>query len=156
MPLADMPAMALPKGATRWARSGSSRALGVLALVGTFAFVPSVAGASNTGRHLKPSRISLTARDPAFGNEIQVGDAVTFRAVVHDPNLKAPTGTVYFRADERYDRCAPVRLRRRFVATCYLTFYSPGRFFVTARYVGRDGSNATVTVHFEVIPNTND
>ena len=107
-------------------------------------------------RRLERSSILLTARDPAFGDEIQVGDAVTLRAVVHDPNLKEPTGTVYFHADERYDQCPPVRLRSRSVATCYLTFYVPGRFSVTASYVGRDRSRATATVRFEVVPNTSD
>ncbi len=103
-----------------------------------------------------PAGIRLTAVDPGYAYGIQVGDTVTLTAVVHDPNVSRPVGTVTFRADDRYDHCPLVRLRRTTTARCYLTFYSPGRFYVTASYEGRDRSVASVTLRFSVVPATND
>lgn len=111
--------------------------------------------ARETGR-ARPAGIRLTAVDPGYSYGIQVGDTVTLTAVVHDPNVARPVGTVTFRADDRYDHCPLVRLRRTTTARCYLTFYSPGRFFVTASYKGRDRSVASVTLRFSVVPATND
>ncbi len=108
------------------------------------------------GRRVRRSLIELTAVDPGYAYGIQVGDTVTFTATVRDPNVARPDGLVTFRADERYDSCPAVRLHRSTTATCYLTFYSPGAFSVTARYDGRDRSIAAVTLHFTVVPATDD
>lgn len=108
-------------------------------------------------RHVRPSSITLAAEDPAYGYGIQVGDTITMRATVHDPNVARPVGTVVFTSDNTYDKgCRSVRLQHVTDATCYMTFYSPGRFHVTARYEGTDHSGASVTLRFSVVPNTSD
>lgn len=107
-------------------------------------------------RRARKSLIELTAVDPGYAYGIQVGDTVTFTATVHDPNVARPDGVVTFRADESYDHCPAVALHGAATATCYLTFYSPGPFSVTARYEGRDRSTASVTLRFSVVPATND
>jgi hypothetical protein len=107
-------------------------------------------------RAVKPSTMRLTVTDPQSGYNFQVGDALTMRAVIRDPNRSKPSGTVSFSSDNSYDKCKTVTLRRETTATCYLTFYSPGRFYVTAKYTGLDHSDAKITIHFSVVPSAND
>ncbi|MCU1492869.1 MAG: hypothetical protein JWO62_633 [Acidimicrobiaceae bacterium] len=99
----------------------------------------------------------LTAVDPEYAYAIQVGDTITLRAVVHDPNVARPSGTVSFATNNSYDAgCKSVRLRRSTTATCYVTYYAPGGFHVVATYKGDDRSSSTVTLRFQVVPSTND
>jgi len=103
----------------------------------------------------KPASIRLTAVDPVSGFGLQVGDAITFTALVRDPNVGSATGLVAFSSNNRYDACPRVVIHRN-RAACYLTFYSPGTFHVTARYLGRDHVVTRVTLDITVIPNTDD
>lgn len=125
-------------------------------MLGAVALTGALFGA--TVAHVRPSTMRLTATDPQFSSGIQVGDTITLRAVVRDPNVKKPTGTVRFATDDPYDKggCSTVHLKRSTTATCYLTYYSPGSVKVTATYAGADHSSAKLSLRFKVIPATDD
>jgi hypothetical protein len=133
---------------------GATFALGSLtSALAVFALHPLAAGAASSDR----SSISLTATDPQYSYAIQVGDAITMNATVRDSKEREPNGTVSITSNNNYDKgCPSIHLKHRTKATCYITFYSPGRFSVKATYDGRDGSVASVTLHITVVPSTND
>lgn len=136
-------------------RLGAVASCALLLLVGLAG--STAARASASPRSLRDATIRLTATDPQFAYAIQVGDTITFRATVTVRGRSHPTGTVRFTADNPYDHgCPQVRLSRSGSATCYLAFYSPGRFRVTASYVGPRHARASVTLRFAVVPATND
>ncbi|HVC24574.1 MAG TPA: Ig-like domain-containing protein [Acidimicrobiales bacterium] len=101
--------------------------------------------------------IRLTAEDPQYAYGIQVGDTISFRAQVRYRGGGRLSGSVRFTADNPYDRgCHDVRVTRAGGATCFIAFYSPGRYAVTARYTGPHRASASVTLRFPVVPSTND
>ena len=110
---------------------------------------------SSQSDRTKHASIRLTAVDPVSGYGLQVGDTITFTALVRDPNVETATGTVAFSSNDGYETCPRVAIHRD-RAVCYLTFYSPGSFHVTARYLGRDHVLTSVTLDITVIPNTDD
>lgn len=114
------------------------------------------APAAHRRGHARRAEITLTAVDPNYAYAIQVGDTITLRAVVRDPGRRAATGAVAFSSDNSYDRgCRAVRIQRS-DAVCYMSFYTPGHFSVTARYRGPDRQQAVVTLRFSVVPSTSD
>ncbi len=130
---------------------------GIGVLASAVALATSGGAALAQTRHHAAASIRLTALDPQYAYAIQVGDTIALRAAVHPRGGGRASGSVRFTADNPYDHgCRSVRVARGDTATCYMAFYSPGRFAVTARYLGPHRETASVTLRFTVVPSTSD
>jgi len=142
--------------ARRPARRGAARPIGRRGSAAV-AVVCAATLIGTAGARVHRPTIELTATDPGYSYAIQVGDTITLLAVVHDPNARAPSGTVSFATNDAYDTgCRAVRLDHSTHATCYVTYYSPGSYRVKATYKGEDRVTATVTLRLKVVPSSDD